>query len=273
MFEPDRSYCLVSLNTSYVEEYLKKTVDFSDIQNVYVIKPVDNIGIDEIRNAIDFLSISKEKTKYLVIYDAEKMTTEAVNAFLKTLEEPNKNSVIILTTTNWKNLLKTVRSRVERRFLVPEYVKELGNFDSFENYLTLKDYSFFLKYSAGNLEMSNEEEFFEKIDEMDKFDISLNFYELLGNKIKLSYPEYLEFVRRFKDVNMNLDILKSIVLSAMWVGYKLVEKRPEKVPNIRDFLKMCDDILKSKISNYNYFMTISAVLVNLRKLIVEEGNK
>ncbi len=266
MFEQGRSYCIISLNTSYIEEYLKKIIDFSDLESVYVIKPIDNIGIDEIRNAIDFLSVSKEKIKYLVIYDSEKMTVEAVNAFLKTLEEPSKGSVIILTTTKWKNLLKTVKSRVEKRVVRLDYLEDLGEVNSFNTYLALKDYSFYLKISNGDF--VHTEDFFENIEELDKYSISLNFYELLNQYLKIPYSQYLEFVRRFKEIKMSLDILKSVVLSAMWCGFEITQNDTKKISKANEFLRLCDDILKSKVANYNYFMTVSAVLINLRKLLV-----
>ncbi len=52
-----------------------------------------------------------------LIYEAECMTEEAQNAFLKTLEEPPGNSVFILCTPKPFQLLPTIRSRCQ--FIVP----------------------------------------------------------------------------------------------------------------------------------------------------------
>lgn len=46
-----------------------------------------------------------------IIYDADTMTVKAQNRFLKTLEEPNPGTVIILLSENTENLLETIRSR------------------------------------------------------------------------------------------------------------------------------------------------------------------
>ncbi len=46
-----------------------------------------------------------------IILEAEKMTHEAANALLKTLEEPPDNTIIILICSTWSHLLSTVRSR------------------------------------------------------------------------------------------------------------------------------------------------------------------
>lgn len=46
-----------------------------------------------------------------LIRDADTMTVRAQNRFLKTLEEPQKGTVIILLSENTENLLETIRSR------------------------------------------------------------------------------------------------------------------------------------------------------------------
>lgn len=50
----------------------------------------------------------------VVIFDADRMNVNAANAFLKTLEEPPPNVVILLLTEEPERLLETVRSRCLR---------------------------------------------------------------------------------------------------------------------------------------------------------------
>ena len=57
--------------------------------------------------------------KLLIVADAERMTTQAANAFLKTLEEPPSFVVIVLTTTDEALLLPTIRSRCQVLMLRP----------------------------------------------------------------------------------------------------------------------------------------------------------
>lgn len=47
-----------------------------------------------------------------IVYEADRMNTEAANAFLKTLEEPPANTTILLLTSRPYSLLPTIRSRV-----------------------------------------------------------------------------------------------------------------------------------------------------------------
>jgi DNA polymerase III subunit delta' len=49
--------------------------------------------------------------KVAIVYEADRMNTEAANAFLKTLEEPPANTTILLLTTRPYSLLPTILSR------------------------------------------------------------------------------------------------------------------------------------------------------------------
>ena len=60
------------------------------------------------------------KVKAGVVIDADRMATEAVNAFLKTLEEPPDGSLLLLLTEYPEQLLGTVRSRCIRVALAPD---------------------------------------------------------------------------------------------------------------------------------------------------------
>jgi len=74
-----------------------------------------SIGVDQIREAGDFVTKTAGygSQKILVISDAEKMTTGASNALLKTLEEPQGNSLIMLLSQRTWLLPATIRSRCQ----------------------------------------------------------------------------------------------------------------------------------------------------------------
>ena len=87
-----------------------------DIINVIHEKPLV-IGVDEIRTQLaEDVGIRPYSGKYKVyiVEDAQKMTAQAQNAILKTLEEPPEYVVILLLTTNADMLLETIRSRCVR---------------------------------------------------------------------------------------------------------------------------------------------------------------
>jgi len=73
----------------------------------------DAVLVEDIRELTGALELRpyRGKAKVALIPHAEKLTTQALNSFLKTLEEPTTQTVIILTTENKKNLLETIVSR------------------------------------------------------------------------------------------------------------------------------------------------------------------
>ena len=79
------------------------------------IKPDGNsIKIAKIRNLqSDIIIKPHKKYKIYIIDKSERMTTEAQNALLKTLEEPPEYAIIILVANNKESLLPTIRSRCE----------------------------------------------------------------------------------------------------------------------------------------------------------------
>ncbi|MGN0551275.1 MAG: hypothetical protein ACI4I4_05455 [Acutalibacteraceae bacterium] len=71
------------------------------------------INIAEIRKiCIDaYIKPNEAKNKAYVLENADKMQSEAQNAFLKMLEEPPQNILFILTCESYEGLLPTIRSR------------------------------------------------------------------------------------------------------------------------------------------------------------------
>lgn len=82
--------------------------------DVIELDAASNRGIDDIRALKDniILAPASGKKKIYIIDEAHMLTTEASNAFLKTLEEPPDHVVFMLATTNPEKLPETVRSRL-----------------------------------------------------------------------------------------------------------------------------------------------------------------
>jgi DNA polymerase III gamma/tau subunit len=75
-----------------------------------------SIKIDEIRQITEFVRFGPvgDGWKVIIIHGADKMTEEASNSFLKTLEEPLERIVFILTTDRESKMLKTISSRCQK---------------------------------------------------------------------------------------------------------------------------------------------------------------
>lgn len=91
-----------------------------------VIEPDGNsISIEQIRSLQQFLKLrvptksDKDINRVVIINDAERMRAEAQNTLLKTLEEPPKSTLIILTSSNPQILLSTITSRVQNIEVLP----------------------------------------------------------------------------------------------------------------------------------------------------------
>ncbi len=90
-----------------------------DFRWVSVIDGKQSIGVDQVRAACDFVAKTAGygSLKVLVIEEADKLTTAAANALLKTLEEPQGDTLIMLTSRRPWLLPATIRSRCQNRTL------------------------------------------------------------------------------------------------------------------------------------------------------------
>ncbi len=85
-----------------------------DVQHVVSDKP--SIGVDLVRKVSEFVNTTAQllHNKVIVIHNIDLMTEAASNALLKTLEEPSKNTYLLLSTNKPDALLATIKSRCEK---------------------------------------------------------------------------------------------------------------------------------------------------------------
>lgn len=84
--------------------------------DVTELDAASNNGIDKIRDIIDDTKYPPQEAKYkiYIMDEVHMLSVGAVNAFLKTLEEPPKNVIFILATTDPQKLPITILSRCQR---------------------------------------------------------------------------------------------------------------------------------------------------------------
>lgn len=97
------------------------------------------------------LKPSEGKRKVFIIDDAHKITETAADAFLKTLEEPPKDSIIILITSKPEMLLQTIRSRCKKIKFQPIVKKSICEFIRKTKNLSYKDSLLIASFSQGSL--------------------------------------------------------------------------------------------------------------------------
>ena len=86
-----------------------------DVFVITKLKDKTEIVIGQIRSLMERLELRalEARVKFAIIRDAELINPEAANAFLKTLEEPRPDTVLVLTTSTPDALLPTIRSRCQ----------------------------------------------------------------------------------------------------------------------------------------------------------------
>ena len=84
--------------------------------DIIEIDAASNRGIEDIRDLREQVKYAPTQLrhKFYIIDEAHRLTRDAFNAFLKTLEEPPPNTTFVLATTDPDELLETVASRCQR---------------------------------------------------------------------------------------------------------------------------------------------------------------
>jgi DNA polymerase-3 subunit delta' len=192
-----------------------------DIQKRYQLKALNpfsridfqgpaSIGIDKIRelkNESKFTPYEAEKKIY-IITEAEKMNRESANSFLKLLEEPPDNLLIILITSTIHALLDTIKSRCQAVYFPPLTLDAALAVVS--NYRQLTDMDRRLvQIAQGNLK-----EIFDMQDREtdDKRKLVYEFLRAAARGTAKDLSASVDSIAFRKDKNFLLDILNLLIL-------------------------------------------------------------
>lgn len=109
--------------------------------NIIELDAASNNSVQDIRNIIDKSQYKPESGQYkiYIIDEAHMLSSQALNAFLKILEEPPKHVVFILATTERQKIILTIVSRCQvfnfSRLTPNEIIKQLQIIAKKENIL------------------------------------------------------------------------------------------------------------------------------------------
>lgn len=110
------------LKTEVIEEIRSAVVAMAeDPYREIRLTGATQIRIGQIRELKRSLSLSSSQggRRVVIILRADEMTTEASNAFLKTLEEPHADVTVILVTSRPERILPTISSRCQELVIPP----------------------------------------------------------------------------------------------------------------------------------------------------------
>ena len=205
--------CINSLNSPCNNCQSCNLFDESTHPDFFMNDDDEKILIDEIREMINFsvLSSSVSPTKVIVLNNCENMNTASQNAILKTLEEPNPNTFIIMSSSKRRSLNQTIYSRCNKIVLkdlnqleLTEWVRSQGmqdfNYYDYPTFLAPLEILKNIEEGIGN----------------DYIDISNCLLQFCNNEISINETvKYLLDVNlgSLEKVNLLIDFFKTLLKS------------------------------------------------------------
>ena len=219
---------------------------------IYITHDKPNtISVEEIRTQlVDSMQVKPYSSKYkiYIIKDAEKMTEEAQNALLKTVEEPPEYGIVIIITSDQEKLLQTIRSRCITLATKPVKEKDIHDY-LVENYgIDEKRAGFAIEYSEGNLGkailLATNEEYEQLIKSV--IDLETNIFDM-------DMEDISDVIQHASSFRMNINDYLDLMM--MWYRDILVLKvtgNPDKILFKEQYLTIRDQ------SNYLSFNELEA---------------
>lgn len=244
-----------------------------------------SIGVDDIRIQVNNdIGIKPYSSPYkiYIIDDADKMTEQAQNALLKTIEEPPSYAIILLLTSNSNKLLPTILSRcvtlnlkmistdrikeyLMKNYNTPDYLAELsatfaqGNIGKAVNYASSDE---FIKIKEEVLHL------LKYIDDMEIYEIIEAIKKLSEHKLEIN--DYIDLmILWYRDVLM-FKVTKNPNVLLYKDEYKFIAKQAS-MRNYEGIENIINAMDKAKVrlnANVNFDIAIELMLLTLK----ENGN-
>ena len=261
----------------FAMKILGKTEDINYADIIHYRSEKASLGIDEVRRIIEEVSKKPYEgdRKVIIIHGGDKLTVQAQNAMLKTIEEPPKGVYIILLTESLELLLDTVKSRCQIYKLTPlskndmlKYLKSIGETD--ENRISAA-----LSYAEGIPGRADRILNDEELDKLRNLIIdllnevnnrnenSVLEFENKLSKYKAEKDEVLNLLASFirdiivykelenKDIIINVDKIEFVGKLALALSYN----------KLNTMLNCVEDARKNFKNNISYSMTMSVMLI------------
>jgi len=239
-------------------------------------KSIKREDIDDLINSI-YKKPYESKMKVYIIKEAHLMTVQAANTFLKTLEEPPRDTVMILLTINSSLLLPTIVSRCQevkfRNISKEAIISHLMQFTSDVDAIELA-----ANYSRGNLNKAmniingNDDilrrrgeiiKIFDKIINSDSeiiYELE-NYFDEQKDNIDTIIEIMIIWMRDVMFVNNNMDTL---VINKDYIELlKIHGKKIEMNSDIIEFMQNVSDNIKSNVS---YRLAVDNMLLKIQEV-------
>ncbi|MBZ9606244.1 DNA polymerase III subunit delta' [Clostridium estertheticum] len=256
---------------------------YVDLVEWRIEKNKSTIGVNSIRALIEEINKKPYEgdRKVIIIYNAHKMTVQAQNAFLKTIEEPPKNVIILLLCENLEVILDTIKSRCQIHKLKNLNVDEMEEFLKINYYdLSLEEIRVVIAFSDGI--PGKAEKFIQDNNFKDIRNITL---EILLNLNKVGTEELIKYEKKLSNQKENFEEILTAFLSYIrdTIIYKEIEEEDlilnidkllsiKELANIFSFIKLngiisiINDTRENLVRNVNPGLTFEVMLFKMQEV-------
>jgi len=304
------------IGQSFAKKYLKSSINNDKLNSAYMFEGIDGIGkkkmayelakilleIEHPENSPDYIDVfpngnsvkvdqirklqsdiiikPHNKYKIYILNNAEKMTVEAQNALLKTLEEPPQYAIIILVTNNKEALLDTIKSRCDIvKFNSIPHNEMVGYL--VQNGVEEKKATLLTSFSRGSLEraldLANSTEFTDMRDDVQKyikvlFDKNTVDILELPNDIDKYKSEIIDLLDIIIDYFRDIVLLKERVDRDMLINIDKItflESISIKITysQVSRIIGIIEEAKKKSRSNCNFNINMQVMFLNIYEVI------
>lgn len=202
--------------------------------------------------------------KVFIIDDSEKMTEEAQNSLLKTLEEPPEYIIIILITSNENKLLNTIKSRCLKIGFSNLEKKDIINYISEKKIMENPSDSLLTMCngSIGKLIRINH-----NLEEYSNIEKNTN--DLIYGKI----PNVVKLINQFDVLYKSKDIINDLLDYMIVIIYEYINQNKDYRSKFLNLISIIDNTKIKLMSNTNYDMSIDDLLFKLWEEIHENNSR
>lgn len=202
--------------------------------------------------------------KVVIIDNSEKMTEEAQNSLLKTLEEPPEYIVIILITSNENKLLNTIKSRCLKLSFVNIDGKEMLEYID-KNQEIQKPSQSILELcngSIGRLIKIND-----NIEEYNQIDVITK--DMISGRI----PNVVKLINKYEVLYKSKEIIFDLLDYMIAIVYSHIKKNADYRSKFINIIGIINNAKTKLNSNTNYDMCIDEMLFKIWEEIDENNSR
>ncbi|MEG0478666.1 DNA polymerase III subunit [Peptostreptococcus sp.] len=245
-------------------------------------KGENSIKIDQIRKLNTSMGLKPYSDyKIYIINNAEKMTVQAQNALLKTLEEPSSYGIIILISKNEQALLQTIRSRcTEVKFspLNRNDIKKILINEGIEEETAIIASIFSRGSAAMALDMSSNQDLNDLRDKVESF-----IEYMIVEKNKFEITRISEYMKEYSDeVQKVTELLKIYIRDAILYRegvdtellinidrIKIIRKvaLSVSVAQLGKIMSILEETDRKLAANCNFNTTIQTMALNIYEVV------